>query len=68
ESWGDVPSHWLVYFAVEDCDATVKTAQSLGGQVLVSPSDIPGVGRFAILQDPQGAVFAIIKLEPAAQN
>jgi hypothetical protein len=59
---GPVPSHWLVYFAVSDCDASTGRARSLGAQVKVPPSDIEGVGRFAILEDPQGASFAIIRL------
>jgi predicted enzyme related to lactoylglutathione lyase len=58
-----VPPHWAVYFAVEDCDATAKKAQSLGGKILNGPQDIAKVGRFAIVQDPQGAVFGVIKLE-----
>lgn len=56
-------SHWVAYLAVEDCDATVKKAQALGGKVLVPAKDIPEVGRFAFLADPQGAVFAVIRLE-----
>jgi len=56
-----VPSHWLHYVGVSDVDATVKKAQELGGNVNVPPTDIPGVGRFAILADPQGAVFAVYK-------
>lgn len=60
--WGDVPPHWMVYFAVDDCDASVEKAKSLGGQVLVPPRDVPGTGRFATLQDPQGAVFSIITM------
>lgn len=64
DEWPDeVPPHWLVYFAVTDCDATAAMAQDLGGTILVSPTDIPDVGRFAVLQDPQGAVFAIIYME-----
>ena len=59
--WGPVPPHWLVYFAVDDCDATAAAAGRLGGSVQMPPSDIPGVGRFAMLKDPQGATFAIIK-------
>lgn len=59
---GDVPPHWLVYFAVDDCDAKAKKAGELGAKAIVPPSDIPGVGRFAVIQDPQGAVFGIIKL------
>ena len=59
---GPIPSHWMVYFSVADCDATVAKAGTLGGKVTVPATDIPGVGRFAILQDPQGAHVAIIKL------
>jgi predicted enzyme related to lactoylglutathione lyase len=59
---GPVPPHWLVYFAVDDCDAKVELASSLGAKVMKPADDIPGVGRFAILIDPQGAAFAIIKL------
>ena len=61
---GPIPRNWLPYFAVEDCDAKVQKATELGGQVMRPAEDIPGVGRFAILLDPQGAVFAIIKTEP----
>jgi predicted enzyme related to lactoylglutathione lyase len=60
---GNIPSNWLVYFAVDDCDAKVEKAKELGSQVMKPADDIPGVGRFAILLDPQGAAFAIIKLE-----
>jgi len=59
---GPIPPHWAVYFAVDDCDAKATLAASLGGKILVPPSDVPNVGRFSILQDPQGAAFAIIKL------
>ena len=58
---GDFPPYWEVYFAVADVDATVAKARSLGGSVMVEPTDIPDVGRFAILFDPQGAVFSIFK-------
>jgi uncharacterized protein len=60
--WGPVPPHWLVYFAVSDCDASAGRARELGATVKVPPSDIPGVGRFAVLEDPQRAAFAIIRL------
>ena len=56
-----VPPHWLVYYAVADTDATVARAQELGGSVLFGPMDIEP-GRFAVLHDPQGANFAVIKL------
>jgi hypothetical protein len=59
---GDVPPNWLVYFAVEDADATAKKAGELGAKACVPPTDIPGIGRFAVIQDPQGAAFGIIKL------
>jgi uncharacterized protein len=54
-------SSWLPYVAVNDVDDSAKKAASLGGKVHVPPQDIPGTGRFAVLQDPQGAFFAIYK-------
>lgn len=59
---GPTPPHWLIYFTVEDCDGDATRATSLGGQVIVPPMDIPKVGRFAVLADPAGASFAVIKL------
>ena len=58
------PAHWLPYFASADVDATVSKASSLGGKTFVPPTDIPNVGRFAVLADPQGAMFALIKFLP----
>ena len=57
---GPVPPHWLVYFSVADCDAAAATAAHLGGTVLLAPTDVPSVGRFATIRDPQGAPFAVI--------
>ena len=57
-----IPPHWAVYFAVDNCDEKAAHATALGGKALVPPTDVPGVGRFSLLQDPQGAAFAIIKL------
>jgi len=57
-----VPPNWLSYIMVEDCDTAAEKAAGLGGKVVVQPGDIPNVGRFAILQDPLGAQFAIIRL------
>lgn len=57
-----LPPHWLIYFLVADCDAAVQKAQSLGARVYMPAMDIEKVGRFAVLADPQGAVFAVIKL------
>jgi uncharacterized protein len=59
---GEMPSHWMTYFAVADCDASAQKAESLGGKTCVPPTDIPTVGRFAVLNDPQGVFFSIIKL------
>jgi hypothetical protein len=57
----DIPNHWMVYFAVADADATAARCAELGGQVSVPPTDIPP-GRFAVLSDPQGGHFSVIKL------
>jgi predicted enzyme related to lactoylglutathione lyase/membrane protease YdiL (CAAX protease family) len=59
------PEFWMVYFAVDDCDAKAALAEKLGGKIFAPPTDVPEVGRFAIVQDPQGAAFAIIRLLPA---
>jgi predicted enzyme related to lactoylglutathione lyase len=59
---GPIPPHWMPYFWVADCDATFAKAQELGGAAVMPPSDIPTVGRFAILKDPQGAHFSVITL------
>jgi len=56
-----VPPHWLVYFATTDVDATAKKAPQLGGRVMVEPQDFPG-GRFAVLVDPQGGAFGILRM------
>jgi predicted enzyme related to lactoylglutathione lyase len=55
------PNFWLAYFAVDDTDATVARAEELGGAVAAPAFDVPGVGRMAVLADPQGAVFAVIQ-------
>ncbi|MFF4700074.1 VOC family protein [Streptomyces chattanoogensis] len=57
-------SEWHPYFGVTDCDATFATATSRGASVLIPPSNAPGVGRLAMLKDPAGAVFALIKGDP----
>jgi predicted enzyme related to lactoylglutathione lyase len=58
----EVPAHWLVYFGVADTDATVAKATELGATTIVPPTDIPP-GRFAVLTDPDGATFAVIKMQ-----
>ncbi|MFE4107159.1 VOC family protein [Almyronema epifaneia] len=67
----DAPSgfapQWGVYITVNDVDATAKQAAELGGKVCLEPMNIPDVGRFAMIQDPQGATLSIISYNsPAA--
>ena len=62
EDWGPVPPNWGVYFGVDDVDSTVAKAQALGGGVIVEPRDIADFARFAVLQDAEGAVFNILRL------
>lgn len=57
----DLPNHWMVYFAVDDPDAIAAHCTELGGTVSVPPQDIPP-GRFAVLNDPQGAAFSVLKM------
>jgi uncharacterized protein len=59
-----VLSHWLPYVAVDDVDTTTARARNLGGTIVLGPEDIPGVGRFAVFQDPTGAMLAILKPRP----
>jgi predicted enzyme related to lactoylglutathione lyase len=56
-------SAWIPYFAVDDCDAMAAKAKAGGATVFVEPRDIEKVGRFSVIGDPQGAMFAIIKLD-----
>jgi predicted enzyme related to lactoylglutathione lyase len=57
---GPMPAFWSVYFQVEDTDAMTAKAVGLGAKVMMPPTDVPHVGRFATLQDPQGAVFSFM--------
>ena len=54
-----VPSYWMPYFQATDLDASTAKAKSLGASVMVGPQDIPDGARFAVLQDPQKAMFAM---------
>jgi len=58
------PSYWGAYISVDDVDAIVAKVTSLGGTVIVPAMEVEGVGRFATLQDPTGAIFGILKTEP----
>ena len=58
-----VPTLWMTYFAVDDLDGTIGRAEALGLQVLREPWDVPGVGRIAILRQPDGAMVGWITPE-----
>lgn len=62
----DQPAQWVPYVAVADADAIATEAAARGGRVCAPPMDIPDIGRFAVLTDPMGAMFAVIRLQPAA--
>lgn len=51
---------WAGYVAVDDTDAAAEAIKTAGGQVLMGPNDIPGIGRFAFAADPQGAIFYVM--------
>ena len=59
---GDLPASWDVYFASDDVDETARKAIAAGGEAVREPFDIPCIGRMAVLRDPQGAVFEVIKM------
>ena len=61
DEMGPVPPHWMVYFGIDDVDSAASKVESLGGSIMVPPADIPYIGRFAGLKDPQGSVFFIFK-------
>lgn len=65
KEWGPMPPSWLVYFSVEDVDATAAKAAKSGGKAIVPPTDIEKMGRFAVIADPQGAVFGIYRSRSA---
>lgn len=55
-----MPPVWGCYVTVDNADETAGECVALGGKVLMPPTNIAGVGRFSVLQDPQGAVFSVI--------
>ena len=60
----NVPPHWLLYFYVEDCDASAAKAKASGATIHMGPMTIEKVGRMAVVGDPQGAVFAVFQPLP----
>lgn len=61
----EVPPHWMQYIGTRDVDGTAEAALLAGGFIVKQPSDMKGAGRYAVLADPQGAIFAIIDPENA---
>jgi predicted enzyme related to lactoylglutathione lyase len=59
------PPHWNIYFNVEDVDACVAKVAELGGSSVAPAFSVPGVGRMAMLGDPQGASFWVMAPEPS---
>jgi uncharacterized protein len=65
----NMPPSWGTYVTVDNVELTVKKAAALGGKVLMEPREIPDVGQFALIQDPQGAILSVISYgqsEPAS--
>ena len=62
DQFAGVPPHWGIYITVASCDERAQKATQLGGRLCVQPTDIPNVGRFSVIGDPQGAVFSIIQM------
>ncbi len=59
---------WGMYVTVDNVDKAAADALKLGGKVIKEATDMPGVGRMAVLQDPQGAVFCVIRYEEGVEN
>ncbi len=58
---GPIPSNWLAYFQVADCQKAEARAKELGATILVPTTEIPSMGHFSVVQDPQQAVFGIFQ-------
>ena len=58
------PAHWLPYVMSDDVDATIARVVPAGGSIATPPTDIPGIGRYAVLRDPAGASLAVMKPIP----
>ena len=59
----NIPPHWQLYFQTANCDATVEKAKAAGAKVFFGPTSMEGVGRWAVLEDPQGAAFSVFQAE-----
>lgn len=61
------PAHWQVWLAVDDPDSAAETSTTAGGSVVLAPDDVPGAGRVAVLADPTGGVFGVIRPDPTGR-
>jgi predicted enzyme related to lactoylglutathione lyase len=64
----EMPAHWVNYIGTRDVDGTVAAAVRAGGSIVKEAEDIKGAGRYAVLKDPQGAVFAILDPENSSAD
>jgi len=55
----DLPAQWMIYIVVSDLDASLRRATELGGRVVAGPKTMGGPGRYAVVEDPAGAVAAL---------
>lgn len=62
------PAHWLPYVMSDDVDATIARVAPAGGTVTTAPTEIPGIGRYAVLRDPAGASLAVMKPNPRMKH
>lgn len=60
----NVPTAWMPYVHVNDLDSTVQTVPALGGTVIVPKMPVPGIGHFAVIQDPTGGVIGVFQPLP----
>ena len=58
--WVGIPNHWMPYVAVADVDERFVAVPGLGGGCCVPPTDLPDVGRFAVVNDPTGGVISML--------
>lgn len=64
----DMPTYVTVYVAVDDLDAALRRAGDLGGTPTVPPTPIPGVGAFALFQDPEGNILGLLRPDQPVEN
>lgn len=63
---GDMPSYLTIYIAVDDLEQSLREAEALGASRQVPPTEIPGVGRFALVNDPAGHLVGLLEQAPEA--